>query len=310
MMQLQSNSMNFEDLFQQGLSLDKLRSFLAVARSGSVMAAAEGNSSRRSLMSRQISDLEKTLGVELFLRRGKSLSLSAPGRELALATATYFSEVENFVERATRETSTLRIGAGASVLEAMVFPNIREIRSQIPGLALELTTDSTKGILRSLHEGELDVGIVRSGEHGTGVVTYPCGRMEFSFVGRKDFDRRLPEWGLSHCLGRLPLAILRGSGQFASAFGNLCADLEVTPNIVVRTESFGQIRQALIAGIPGGVLPRCLTTTMNSGDFRIVKDERLSVLARDFVLVMDKRVAQVKTRLPGVAERLSALVRQ
>ena len=302
--------MDFDQLFHQGLSLDKLRTFLAVVRAGSVVGASEGNASRRSLMSRQLGELEKTLGVELFRRKGKSLELSVAGRELALLTATYFSEVGNFVERTTKGTSTLRLGAGASVLEAMVFPQIREIRSRIPGLELELVTDSTQRILRSLHEGELDIGIVRSGDHGADVVTYPCGRMEFAFVGRTDFDRHLPDWGLAHCLSRMPMAMLRGSGQFASGFRKLCVDLEVSPNIVVRTESFGQIRQALSAGIPGGILPRCLTANMTSSEFRVVKDEGLSVLARDFVLVMDKRVTQLKTRLSGIAECVSTLMGQ
>jgi DNA-binding transcriptional LysR family regulator len=171
--------MDIEKLFQRGLSLDKLRSFLAVVRAGSVTTAAEGVPSRRSLMSRQVSELESTLGMELFLRKGKSLHLTEAGRELALLTASYFGEFENLVSRTTTGESQLRIGAGASTLDAVVFPRIQELRRQLPNVQFEFITDSTVGIIRALHEGGLDVGIVRVGDNDGDLLAIPCGKLEY-----------------------------------------------------------------------------------------------------------------------------------
>lgn len=62
----------FEHLFsERGLSLDRLKTLIEVARAGSIAAAARGDSARQSLYSRQIKELE-----EFFRRR-----IDAPPRK-------------------------------------------------------------------------------------------------------------------------------------------------------------------------------------------------------------------------------------
>ena len=300
--------MDFDDLYQRGLSLEKLRAFLAVVRAGSVTGAAGGEGSRRSLMSRQIGELEKALGIELFQRRGKTLRVTDAGRELALLTATCFNELGSFVERANRGESNLRIGAGASVFEAVVFPHMRQIRAAFGKSRFEFVTNNTTGTLRSLHEGELDIGIVRAGGYGTDLVVNPCGSMEFVLVGRLDFDRNLPEWGIGTFLDRVPLAIIRGEGQFVSAFQRLCNEMDVSPQIVMRTESFGHVRQLLLAGHPGGILPKPLAADLSPSEFHTLYDPELRRLSRDLVVVIDSRVARLNDRLAATAEKLAGIL--
>jgi DNA-binding transcriptional LysR family regulator len=300
--------MDIEKLFQRGLSLDKLRSFLAVVRAGSVTTAAEGVPSRRSLMSRQVSELESTLGMELFLRKGKSLHLTEAGRELALLTASYFGEFENLVSRTTTGESQLRIGAGASTLDSVVFPRIQELRRQLPNVQFEFITDSTVGIIRALHEGGLDVGIVRVGDNDGDLLAIPCGKLEYVLAGRSDFDRNLPEWSLVKFLNRVPLAMIRGNGEFVSSFHQLCRDLEATPQVMIRTESFDQVRQMMLAGYPGGILPKQLACTLPPSDFHIVEDPFLGKLAREISVVIDARVARMKDRLAGVAKTICKVI--
>ena len=56
----------FEHLFaERGLSLDRLKTLIEVAKAGSIAAAARGDSARQSLYSRQIKELEEFFGVEL-----------------------------------------------------------------------------------------------------------------------------------------------------------------------------------------------------------------------------------------------------
>jgi DNA-binding transcriptional LysR family regulator len=301
--------MSIENLFQRGLSLDKLRSFLAVVRAGSVTGAAAGEPSRRSLMSRQISELESTLGMELFLRQGKSLRLTEAGRELALLTASYFSEFGNLVKRSTTGESLLRIGAGASTFDAVVFPRIQMLREQLRDVQFEFISADTAGILRSLRQGELDVGIIRVGEHGADLLATPCGRLDYVLVGRVDFDRNLPDWGLAKFLNRVPLAMIRGAGAFVSSFHHLCSEIDASPQVMIRTESFDQVRQMMMAGYPGGILPRQLADTLPVSDFHIIEDPALARLTRELAVVIDSRVARLKDRLPGIANLITKVIK-
>lgn len=301
--------MELEELFQRGLSLDKLRSFLAVVRAGSVTAAAGGLASRRSLMSRQVSELEATLGIELFNRKGKSLNLTDTGRTLALLTATYFTEFDNLVRRATGEHSTMRIGAGSSIFEAVVFPGIREVQRGLRDFRFEFVTDSTTGILRSLQEGGLDLGIIRKGEHGPDVIPIPCGSMDFVLVGRVDFDRNLPQWGLGQFLTRVPLAMIRGSGRFVSTFQQLCRDSDADPQVTIRAESFGQVRQLIQSGHPGGILPRQLIGGLATSEFHVLEDPELGKLSSELAVVIDSRVARVRDGLSKIAGDLARVLK-
>jgi LysR family transcriptional regulator, glycine cleavage system transcriptional activator len=66
--------------------LPALRVFEVVARLGSISAAADELFVTHSAVSQQIKSLEDVLGVRLFGRSGRRLSLTAAGQELALGT--------------------------------------------------------------------------------------------------------------------------------------------------------------------------------------------------------------------------------
>src|SRR4051794_41767062 len=60
----------------------QLKSFLAVAENLSFTRAAETLFLTQSAVSHQIADLERDLGVELFIRHGRTIELTAAGRGL------------------------------------------------------------------------------------------------------------------------------------------------------------------------------------------------------------------------------------
>lgn len=283
------------------MTLDKLLSFLAVARVGSVAGAAKGVESRRSLMSRQVGELESALGVELFLRKGKSLEITAAGRELALLSAAYFDEVEAFAARFSGEKGLLKLGAGAAVLEAMVYPAIRALRRTLPDYRFEFVPDSTRGVGQQLHDGGLDVGIVRANYQDPGFLRQPCGTMKFVLVGRRDFDSNLPEWTVTQFLSRVPMALIRGDGSLVSALHKMAAESGAELSASSLADTFGHVKQLLLFGQPGGLLPVVLASDLPKRDFHILDDDALDALDRPLEVVVEKRAARVRDRLKEVA---------
>ena len=70
----------FEHLFaERGLSLDRLKTLIEVAKAGEHCRCRPGDSARQSLYSRQIKELREFFGVELASRRGKVLALTGAG---------------------------------------------------------------------------------------------------------------------------------------------------------------------------------------------------------------------------------------
>lgn len=296
--------MNIQELKQRGLSLDKLLAFLAVARSGSVVQAAAGVESRRSLMSRQIGELESTLGVDLFMRKGKSLQITAAGRELALLTAAYVDELEALTSRFSGDKGILKIGAGAAVLEAMVYPNIRNLHRALPNVRFEFIPDSTAGIASALHDGRLDIGIVRSNYEDAGLIRRNCGTMRFVLVGRRDFDSNLTEWPVAQFLTRVPMALIRGKGSLVTSLHDMVKGVGAQMASTCLVDTFGHVKQLLLCGHPGGILPKELAANLPREDFHVVEDDPLGGLDRSLDLVVDKRAARVRDSLEGTAEAI------
>ena len=103
----------FEHLFsERGLSLDRLKTLIEVARAGSIAGAARGDSARQSLYSRQIKELEEFFGVELTRRRGKVLVLTRPGWELVRRAHESLCLLDDFKSRSRNMPYRFTIGAG------------------------------------------------------------------------------------------------------------------------------------------------------------------------------------------------------
>ncbi|HEX4894159.1 MAG TPA: LysR family transcriptional regulator [Hyphomicrobiaceae bacterium] len=121
---------------------DKLRIFHAAAEAGSCTHASDGLRMSQSAVSRQVSALEKELGISLFHRHARGLVLTEQG-ELLFRTA---SDVLNKLQTAetlladstTKPAGELRITSTISLGSVWVTQRIREFIEVYPDIRIEL----------------------------------------------------------------------------------------------------------------------------------------------------------------------------
>lgn len=121
---------------------DKLRIFHAAAEAGSFTHASDGLRMSQSAVSRQVSALEKELGISLFHRHARGLVLTEQG-ELLFRTA---SDVLNKLQTAetlladstTKPAGELRITSTISLGSVWVTQRIREFIEVYPDIRIEL----------------------------------------------------------------------------------------------------------------------------------------------------------------------------
>ena len=115
-------------------------------------------------LSRQIADLERELGVELFERTNRSCVLTSDGMRLRQRTEEIVSLVEQTEsELADRElgiAGNIRIGAGETKSMRLVLDTFAELRRDHPGVTIELYTGNADAVEERLERGLLDFALL------------------------------------------------------------------------------------------------------------------------------------------------------
>jgi DNA-binding transcriptional LysR family regulator len=146
--------------------LDKLKSiesFVAVARSGSFSGAAGQLGVTRALISKRISHLEDHLGVRLFHRTTRQLSLTGSGRDYLGVCDRVLNDLEQ-EERALSQSQTepkglLRIVTAKAFGTLHMASAVADFITLHPGLRIEMELSSSSPTSSQLAEGGFDVGV-------------------------------------------------------------------------------------------------------------------------------------------------------
>lgn len=139
-----------------------LATFLAVAREGSMAAAADALGYVPSAVSQHVAALERSLGVELVLRRpGSRLVLTAAGRALVRAAEPLFDATTRFQDLAHEiaggRATELSLAAYPSATTYLLPRVLGTLRARHPALEVRLVDVETSAGLPLVRRGEVDV---------------------------------------------------------------------------------------------------------------------------------------------------------
>ena len=130
----------FENLTSGALpSLNALRAFEAVARTGRVTLAADELSVTHSAVSRQVKALEASLGVRLFAGPKHRLELTAAGRELAAGLTPAFDQIAATVRGVRVGGEDLHIAVNASLSVKWLIPRLAGFQAALPDVRVQLS---------------------------------------------------------------------------------------------------------------------------------------------------------------------------
>ncbi len=143
------------------LDSDLMRSFLAVAETGSVTAAAERVGRTQSAVSMQIKRLEDSLGQTLFARLPRGVALTERGAQL-MPYAQRTVQVLDEAAVALRErplTGPIRIGIPDEYSETMLPRVLAAFAEQHPSVEVTVRLDYSAPLLAALAADELDLAV-------------------------------------------------------------------------------------------------------------------------------------------------------
>lgn len=146
------------------MELRHLRYFVAVAGEENVSRAALKLHVSQPGLSRQIRDLEDELGLELFERSAKSVSLTEAGRVFWDEAETILKRVDSAIEltrtAARGGKGELHVGYAPSPTARLLPATLRAFQTEAPGVRVLLHDLSTEEMLARLRDGGLHIAIV------------------------------------------------------------------------------------------------------------------------------------------------------
>lgn len=244
------------------LTLHKLEIFTVVVQTGSFSAAAEQLLMTQSAVSQHIQALEASLGVSLFKRGRRGVTLTNTGETLH----TYAQQILRLVAEAESAVTDvdhlsegqLRIGATPGISVYLLPTWMQAFRRRYPQLTVAIETDVTTQISAGVRAHRLDLGLVEgeidSTRH-THLDILVLRDIELYVIVGKGHDWCKLDSVAAHMLNAQPFITRQQSSQTRAWLDDILAENRVEPRIVAEFDSPESIKQAVISGMGISILP-------------------------------------------------------
>jgi DNA-binding transcriptional LysR family regulator len=247
------------------ISLTNLETLCWIARLGSFTAAAERLNATQPAISGRVRELEESLEVKLFQRRGRRMELTIQGRELVERAQPLIARIEEVITSLDNPgaiTGILRIGVGEMVAVAWFGELMAQLHERMPRVTYQIEVDLTINMRQKLELGQLDLAIMAARLNSDRLVSTPLGSLDMLWVtspavrrAMKRAGRELQEVLSSHpiwCLARpshmYPMAVetLKSLGLSQVSI-NTCNSLQTMVSIVMAGGGISMLPENMVA---------------------------------------------------------------
>ncbi|HGK6904386.1 TPA: LysR family transcriptional regulator NmoR [Pseudomonas aeruginosa] len=250
------------------MDLSSLEIFRAVAHEASVTRAAQQLQRAQSNVTTRIRQLEEDLGVELFLRDGKRMSLTERGSEF-LAYAEQLLALADEARQSMHPAEPggrLRLGSMESTAASRLPALLASYHKACPRVALEVSTGTSRALFDGVRARRLDCALVAAGPGWAGELDGSGLRGEPLF--REELLMILPaEHPPVHDVAEVRLRTLAGFAR-GCTYRQLAEDSLGTPLTVQEVGSYHAILAYVAAGACVGVLPRSVLQLLGTPPLR------------------------------------------
>ncbi len=251
------------------MNLHHLRLFRAVAREGSLTAAARSLNISQSAVSTQIKTLEASLGHDLFERRGRTLHLTEAGGIALDHADEIFRTADHLtatLDRAESQRRILRIGALATLSRNFQMRFIAPLAGRAD-VEVVLRSGTQRDLLRDLQALSLDIVLTNLPPARDAESPYLIKRLDeqdVSLIGTpmRAAKAELPKEGgkddlegLERLLATSPLVLPTPETALRAGFDALLNRIGAVPQIAAEADDMAMIRLLARADLGLAVIP-------------------------------------------------------
>jgi DNA-binding transcriptional LysR family regulator len=249
------------------MDIRRLRTFVTVAEQGTVSKAALHLRIAQPALSRQLGELERELGIALFDRIGRRLSLTGAGEQLLgtcrglLGSVNELSEQAELLRRG--DAGVLKVAASPVQMETVFSTFLHQYAKRYPGVQVRLIEAIGVRTLALLERGDIHLGIsllqsIQADDSRFGI--YPVPPVELMAVFH-------PSLGIGTSgtidIGRVaahPLLLLDAGFVVRKTFDTACRLARLTTNVLYESAVPHNLLAFAEAGLGIAVIPSVLQT--------------------------------------------------
>ncbi|WP_455360283.1 LysR family transcriptional regulator [Streptomyces sp. SYSU K21746] len=237
----------------------RLAYFAGVARHEHVTRAAQEMSVPQSTLSRAMVRLEQDLGVDLFARHGRTVSLTPAGRTFLTSVQRALAEVERAAEtvRADADPAAGKVAFGfLHTMGSETVPGlIRAFRADHPRVRFQLVQNYGEAMLERLRAGDLDLCLTSPVPDAPDLVARRLDEQRLRLVVPD--DHRLAtrkRVRLAEAADETFVTLEPGYG-LRRITDDLCAEAGFKPRVAFEGEEAETLRGLVAAGLGVALLP-------------------------------------------------------
>lgn len=244
------------------MDIQTLRNFLKLADTLHFTKASEQIFMAQPALSRQIKQLEETVGAQLFRRNKRNVSLTRAGVYFRQAAQQTIDQLDYAINRTKQihngEAGEIKIGYTHSIVHTILPQIIKEIRAEFPDVKTVLREMNNPEQYRDITEQKLDIGFATNAIVPENLKSNVFFEDVFVLVLPED-HRLLKEKfsGLSAFANEtfiLPHEV-EGS-DYVYTIESICLDAGFFPNVVHHTSSVSSALRLVEAGLGVTIEPK------------------------------------------------------
>jgi DNA-binding transcriptional LysR family regulator len=229
------------------LDIDQLRTFIAIAETGSFTKAADVVNKTQSAVSMQMKRLEERLERPIFARDGRASKLTEDGaRLLDYARRLVKLNVETIAAFSDAALSgRVRLGVPDDYADRYLPEIMARFSHAYPGVELTVLCEPSVDLIERIDDNEIDLAIVTNCEAKRAVETFRRERLLWVTSNRHSTHMEEP----------LPLALGRPTCNWRATAVERLETVGRPHRILYTSSNAGAVAAAVLAGLAVSVLP-------------------------------------------------------
>ncbi|MGJ7913880.1 LysR substrate-binding domain-containing protein [Massilia sp. LXY-6] len=246
------------------IDLEALLIFRTVVSEGGVNRAAEKLHRVPSNVTTRIRQLEEYLGVRLFRRDGRTLSLTAEGTTLL----NYATRLLRLADEAVNELRTgkpqgvFRLGSLESTAGSRLAPILSRYHAAHPGVVVELVTGTTSALLHRVRNVEIEAAFVSEPFTAPELESLPVFREELVLIT----PRGIEAIHGAKDLGRLTMIAFANGCSYRRRLDDWLGSENVIAERVLEFGSYQGMIACVAAGTGFAVVPKSVLGALQAAD--------------------------------------------